>query len=1475
MAWQDVINSIVHGGGNGNKKQHQNFLDALLSGARNAADTVVPGARIVDNVVSKGADLAGRAVNDIRENRAPTSIVDNPIYQKLAEFSNNVADPSLSAATRGVATLPSDLASSVLQVGDLLHGGKEEDAIKQRQAETTAGINDFLTNTAGIKNYDPKTNLAAKLGGYVAPLISNVLGVVSGGDAAQGIGALTKAGFGVKSLDALGDVAKLNPSLAQSLIHTVVNPETTNVAARLTRLGAEAAAGGTAAAATTGGLEGQDPKQIAKSAAINTGLGVAGEVIGVAGKAGLKKLADLHDALKADGASGAVLDHIQAVINNEGGFIKLPGKGESKVGQATNDVPGAATTPEELVAGSNPQHPTLSGAQPNNAIPRAEGQAPPLIRRPDGIQPRSDIPQAGDQPLLVKPGQAQPDISVQPPAPAGGAEIPQVAPDGTPAPGAAPAAPEAADLQGGGASIPKTAPDGTPAPEPIQGGGAPAVEGAAGRLRARMQTGEEIQAENKAAQPKVPFLQKVDEAFDKFAPLKGLASAVKKTTGEELDTSENPHDLLQLTNGMTDAVKQRTSAVIKSLGDLKGTVGVTGKTLLDDAKTLGIARQIGDRAEQYPSDLVQEAKAAEQELQQKLAPGDFAKVEGAVKQVSDFHDGQLKRLVSSKIISPEAYAGIKEANPNYFSKFNLTEFINDNKDLFASNNSKNVRDAVVKAVKGLDQGDRFKILDPVTSMVQSAFSTEKAVQNNNIFHSIRNLAEKIPDTVKIIRSKEDVQARFDLAKNNQELRGVNNKIDRVIKTSSATVRRLQTASSQLEKKAYQLTLKKGGRSMVSDFLPSGLGGDVPTSQVGDKVMGRTPGEQALLDAVSPTNLKLGPKDTRSFLNSLVEGPISEVEKLKKMVGNRDSKASDLLDHIGDLKNEYDARVGEIKANMAAGKDLADKEVPKGFETIVGQNNGVTEKIAVPTPMARAYTGKNDIQKGQLDKIFRAVGKPLRTAVTSLSVPFQLVGNPIRDASTAPFVSKYIPKKDTAFMGTYIFKHWLPGFWSAVTDDKAAQDVALNGGGSAGIFGEHRTADEVTKDLARKVNGRQVTSLKEFAAEAGHILGTPIRGLQTVGRAIEYAPRLAEAKAAIKSGASPEAAALGARNATADLQNGGPLSRTLDTFMTFFNARAQGNYNVVKSIKRDPARAGVAIAANVAVPILAAYAWNHSRYPDVLDQMSQTDRDNNFILVLGDHKDKNGKFTQVITIPKNEPEQFFGNAIESGLRAMGKDHPESLEKVLGTALGYASTVQFMKDGKPNFSRLLSSTALNSPAVAVPAELASNHNFYNDSDIVPQSLAALPDSEQVRPDTPEIAKILAKLTGGSPLKAQAAIQGTTGSLATSDPVTSLTNSLTGSQSSNVTTKFYDILDNTSKLRASASKRIDDQLAAGDYQGATATAQAYNSALSNQFRPFARQYKQYITPDMEKSFAEQPITLNSRTIKQRRKAGLQAAQ
>lgn len=1366
----------------------------------------------IGNGIDDEKKKLGKGIHDFLNSPAPNWMVDNPVYRGLDKFNDKVAEPTLNTASNFVTDTLQSIPRGVVDIG-----------LSLKEASRNQGLDQANSNIDEILKIDPKERdrLAAA---FNDPEQQKKM---SDQD-------FSKAFILNKAKKELGDLKTETLEQRRKDNETKKGTHETYKASNdFTKF-----------------LIGGENDEVAKS--------------GQATSEEAQNFLEAHGASKGQAQFGGALAGIGMTAldapTGVGSLLKSPLKAIGKQGikqlakEGTED--GVIQIIKKAIPGASDD--VIKTLAPQLAKATDTGTVKSLLRNSDNLIPgvrgalgskKDEFLQAGKDLLTKKPGQETAQDLTKPAVD----DLAEAGIDTTK--NLADTAPTAA-----------VTPPVTPSPKTTFGE-------ASDKLLGHVKSTEELPGN------KVDLKTSLKEQFvDKLSPINDMVKTIEQRTGRKLTTEDNPYELMRLYNGMPDMVQQRVQGltdILKQAPDL------------DAVKVIGLGRQIRSRANRGIDSFVSpdDANHAIQEVYDRLGHEGFDKAAKVVDSVNEYNRGLLDDLHESGILSDDAFKAIKDTGADYFSRFNVIDYImknDNNRALFSKtgsyNTTKQTLNKILHSAKGMQEGS--DILDPIESIVRSTDQTMRAVAKNNIWHAFDRLADEVPDLIVRTREPENVVQRMALSLDNKELRPIRNKLDRMISTRGSWVRKLESQINQLNKKGMNLSLKTGGERMAAnDFLVKGFGGDVPTSQVG-KMAGtakRVGDEtvQGFMDVVNPQ--KLGPSDTGKFFRNLIEnGSRSDIDKIKKMIGNRDTKMTQLLDDLGSMKSEFDDIAGKVKGNSAQIKDLADAEVPKGMAQISGFGKGVQGKLAVPEEIADVFTGKSKAQQDYLTSMISKVNGFVKQNFTSNNPAFALITNPIRDAKTFAYNAKDV-KADPISIG----KSLAEGLWSRTFGKGDLYDRWVAAGGKSGFYSDERDAQRLAQDLSREVSGKRVLGVKvtpvhnakDFAREATRVVTAPLRvardALHGAASVLEDTPRLAQFKASVDAGKSDVQAAFNARNVTVDFQQAGRVGQTVNAWIPFLNARFQGTLKTAEAVKRNPARAAAVYAALTAAPIILAEA-NNARFPDVMKMIPDQDRMNNFVIVLGDHKDENGDYDQVLKIPKSDVDKILGDPLEQIARFAAHDDPASVQEILTNLVGNTLPFDTVKDGQFDLGRTVGS--ILPPVLKAPVEAVTNKNLYYGSDIVPQSLQDLPANEQVRPNTSEAGKFLGAITGSSPLVAENTLRNFTGTLLTKSPQDQLGGKLSGESANKMNDEFYKVLGKTSPNKASASKYINEALARGDYQGAKQAADRYNAYLREQFTPFGQTYGGQMTQDLADTYDEQKIVLTSRSIKQRQRNELE---
>lgn len=1008
------------------------------------------------------------------------------------------------------------------------------------------------------------------------------------------------------------------------------------------------------------------------------------------------------------------------------------------------------------------------------------------------------------------------------------------------------------------------------------------------------------EAQLEATKPKSTLGQKLEEnLFDKAARLKNIGKEYTQRTGDTLDASADPYALKRLEVGADEAAEERMKPYLALLKQNKDS-GISNAV-----REYGVARQIvTDRSGDYPPELVREMQGTLDRLETSLSPEELSRVQSSAQAIVDFNDSNLRRLVDNGAMSEDWYSNIKNNNSYYFTPFKFEEYVNGNQRGFARNNSSNNATNIVRGRKGLDDADRFSIEDPYTAVANQTIATENFLARNKTIGAYRKLADAgLENGPVILNDAESINKKIDLQIENKDMRGVRDRLDKTVKRYGRDVRRLETKINQLNKEGLRLSLKNGADRMeTTPFAPGGLGGDVPTSRAGQLVKGsenefnalldeaaaiskKNPGTQRAADVKEFTTIsgagtraetnpsQLGPQDTGNFVRNLIEnGSRADIDRIKAKISKSDQRLHSMLDEIGLAKSEYDEVASKINANNAEVSDIVaqGKDVPKGYEVLESWENGRKVRVAAPQVLADAFKGKNDIQVGTAEKVLGLGSKTFKQFATVLSPAFSVV-DAMRNFQTFVNTSDHLTKAEKSLVFPAAAKY-AKGVIDSMMDREIAQTVRLHGGGGSNTLA--RGTGELSKHIADNLGGVPVKSTENLFEQAAKMISAPIKGYKNIAvnlnRNLEYGAKLAEAEMAIKAGATPEAAALAARNTVGDMQSAGFAGRLLSQYVPFTNSILQGNKRVFDYAKQNPGTFATTVGATVAMPTIAGYAWNQTMYPEVFETIPDYERENNFIIILGDEKNEDGSWSQVLKIPKNEIAKLFGNTIEESLQSIHDKEPLAINELLLKSVGYATPINIEENGEFSGRQLVNSTLTALPAIKGPVQLVTNTDMFSGQDITPDSLQGLAPEDQVKANTGELDKALSKAIGGAlnPLETQSLRKTFTAGAFDKNPADSLSGRFVGAKSSRGTNEFYEIKGDVSDMRKRASRAIDQAIAEGDVDGAKQIAQEYNQYRVQQFQPWAQQYGDEADDKLYEQFQELQLDLSKRSMKQRRR-------
>lgn len=997
------------------------------------------------------------------------------------------------------------------------------------------------------------------------------------------------------------------------------------------------------------------------------------------------------------------------------------------------------------------------------------------------------------------------------------------------------------------------------------------------------------------------WVKNVDQLlFDKNVELKVFGEEVYTKTGKRLPAEDDPYALAQLIAGAPDAAKEGLRGVFKDMDY------ISKNNLSDDLMHYGVAKQIlADRAGDYPEEIVQQMQGTINRIESSMSRDQMTQIEAARLSIKDYHLEQLLRMKNEGTLSAEWYNNILAKNTEYFTGFNFASHVSGNERGFAMNNSMNNAKNPLQSVKGIDDAGKFSYEDPRTAIPRQAVKLETQLANSRVIGAINRFKDANPDSDLSVRltTPQSIDEAIGLNTDSKALRPIRDSIAKAIKRDAGSARKLETVINNLNKKGMNISLRDGGARLDDGVLKNvdGVGGSVATSKTGGiardvrdemssmaedvqkAIERRARGDtkaQGIVDQgiIEGAGIKadvnasqLGSKDTTAFFRHLIENNSrSQIDKIKKAIGNKDAKLADMLDDIGTAKSEFDDIATQIKANREAAMKISDegKDVPDGYEVVETWQDGKRIRTAVLQPIADALKGKNDVQLGFMEGLIGASSKPFRAAVTVASPGFAPVAG-ARDFGALLLTSKNIPVWQRALIVPTAAR-WARGLFDGAFDTEIARKAAKAGMGGANTLAD--STDKLVTQMADKFGRPPITSTKDLFKQAAHVMNAPGRAYMKVAvginRNIEYASKLAEFRASLDKGNSVAQAAVDGRRAVADSQNSGGIGRLLNMFVPFTNMTLQGAATVARYAKNNPGTFTGLVGATIAAPTMAAYSWNQSMFPEVYNDISQSEKDTYFIIIMGDNKDKNNRYTDVLKIPKTEAAKVFSAPIEAGLAAAnGEDH-DAITTILLKSVGWTIPVQIERNGEFSGEAVVNSTVLANPLVKASAELASNHDFYTGNSITPESLAGLNPEDQVKANTPGIDKVISKVSGGTvnPLQAGVIRKSVSGNLAGTDPGTQLTKRTFGAYGGAHKQEFYQIAGEVKDLRAKASNAVNKALASNDYAAASAIVASYKQKANGMFGPWMKDNAAGADQGIKDTFDDLRLNLTAASVKTR---------
>jgi len=401
-----------------------------------------------------------------------------------------------------------------------------------------------------------------------------------------------------------------------------------------------------------------------------------------------------------------------------------------------------------------------------------------------------------------------------------------------------------------------------------------------------------------------------------------------------------------------------------------------------------------------------------------------------------------------------------------------------------------------------------------------------------------------------------------------------------------------------------------------------------------------------------------------------------------------------------------------------------------FVDIVYVNGKQTAYEILNKDLAEAFVSFGDDTMRTLNKGLEAFGISGYSRIASRAITYSppfVAFNAIRDtlAGTVNSVFGMVNRNGVGFVpGFTSVKAFIKSF---ILNDQYRKAMISGMGYSSRADTErllHLSSKELVKFGTKAESRLYAGSLKRLSK----MLGGGWRGWKEFVSRVEYATRMGEYELARKAGLSEVASGFLGREVSTDfgMRGSNKFLKSLSRNTMFLNAGLQGLYRTgrlaFEGTVKDRARVASTIAATIIAPEMYLYFKNR----DIPQYQRLDERIKQLNYVIPTYENINGKevFDGFIFIPKPYDLGVFANISVALVKGIGEKTPE---------LGLRYALQSIGNIIP---------AIPIPTAFVPAaELIFNRNFYTGGTVLGMYERQLVDTLQYRPQTREIAKILA--------------------------------------------------------------------------------------------------------------------------------------
>lgn len=518
--------------------------------------------------------------------------------------------------------------------------------------------------------------------------------------------------------------------------------------------------------------------------------------------------------------------------------------------------------------------------------------------------------------------------------------------------------------------------------------------------------------------------------------------------------------------------------------------------------------------------------------------------------------------------------------------------------------------------------------------------------------------------------------------------------------------------------------------------------------------------------------KLGPKDSRAFLASLVSEDPAKIKKIRKMIEARNPKLAPLLDQVElmsrDLQDLHAQRSGVWNQAMST-KTTVDKS---GMTSLSFLDDGVENVVKVDPVIASAVHDWGRQQTNVMNNVLRMTNNIFKYGTTTANVGFALP-NWVADQVSSGINSKALFSTHNPI--NFVHSLFLTGGKPLSAQDAEILQAYVKANKGVTAINQYNKKTAAKREANKLITGNAKTSKKAYTLLKHP--GTAFRelkdGVDSLIGATEEATRIQNFrgtyKKALKENMSKadatKVANLAARENSVDFLEMGDWGRVLNSIIPYFNAGIQGTRTMFRNAGQRPVSFAAKTTALIGMPVAATTIWNtgSEERKAIYDTIPEYVKESNLVVVGPGAKwnEEKNKWDGVYIMKKPpgykemaEPvRKFIEYKADNGDASMMDFFRDEGKKSIKDSASAISPINFSDPYK-----FLSSVT---PQILKPtAEAILNKNFFTGEDIVGGSLANLPPEDQRRDNYSQLTAHIGGMFNTSPMKVDQWIKNTFG-------------------------------------------------------------------------------------------------------------------